>query len=155
MNAKAVELGMLHTTFTDPTGLYNTNVSTAQDLAKLVGAASELAVIRDFSTSTSFQTTQYIRKKSRVVGFTTTNRLAKIPDWNLIIQKTGYIADAGRCMVVMTTFGARRIIMVLLDTPSANARVHDAISLRYWIEHNELMPEPVVKAQVKRKRKKK
>lgn len=154
MNAKAAELGMSHTTFTDPTGLFNTNVSTAADLAKLVGAASEVAIIRDFSTSTSFQTTQYVRKKPRVVGFTTTNRLAKTADWNLIVQKTGYINDAGRCMVVMTTFGMRRVIMVLLDTPSANARIHDAISLRYWIEHNELMPEPVVKPMAKRKKRK-
>jgi serine-type D-Ala-D-Ala endopeptidase (penicillin-binding protein 7) len=154
MNAKAAELGMTHTTFTDPTGLYNTNVSTAADLAKLVGASSEIAVIRDFSTSTSFQTTQYVRKKPRVVEFSTTNRLAKTADWDLIVQKTGYINDAGRCMVVMATIGVRRVIMVLLDTPSANARVHDAISLRYWIEHHEVMPEPIKKI-VKRKKKRK
>lgn len=154
MNAKAAELGMSHTTFTDPIGLYNTNVSTAADLAKLVVATSQLALIRDFSTSTSFQTTQYVRNKPRVVEFSTTNRLAKTADWNLIVQKTGYINDAGRCMVIMATIGMRRVIMVLLDTPSANARVRDAISLRYWIEHHEVMPEPV-KRVVKRKKKRK
>jgi serine-type D-Ala-D-Ala endopeptidase (penicillin-binding protein 7) len=155
MNAKAIELGMLHTTFTDPTGLFNTNVSTAADLAKLVGAASQVTIVRDFSTSTSFQTTQYVRKKLRVVEYATTNRLSVTPDWNLIIQKTGYITDAGRCMVVMATFGVRRVIMILLDTPSANARVHDAISLRYWIEHNEVMPAPaIVKKLIKRKKRK-
>lgn len=155
MNSKAIELGMEHTTFTDPTGLYNTNVSTAADLAKLVGAASEVTLIRDFSTSTSFQTTQYVRKKPRVVEFSTTNRLAKTPDWNLIVQKTGYINDAGRCMVVMATIGVRRVIMVLLNTPSASARVHDAISLRYWIEHQEVMPEPVKKKKPSKRKKRK
>lgn len=154
MNAKAIALGMSHTTFTDPTGLYNTNVSTAEDLAKLIGAASEFPVIRDFSTSTSFQTTQYVRDKPRVVNFTTTNGLARTPDWNLIVQKTGFINDAGRCMVVMTTIGARRVVMVLLNTPSSKARIRDAINLRYWIEHKELMPAPVVKAKYKKRKRK-
>lgn len=154
MNAKAAALGMTSTSFTDPTGLYNTNVSTAADLAKLIGAASEFAVIRDFSTSTSFQTTQYIKRKPRVVTFTTTNGLAKKADWNLIVQKTGFINDAGRCMVVMATIGARRVVMVLLDTPSGAARIHDAISLRYWIENHELMPEPKPAAKSKKRKRK-
>lgn len=154
MNAKAVQLEMLHTTFTDPTGLINTNVSTAQDLSRLVAAAANEPVIRDFSTSTSFQTTQYVKNKQRVVGFHSTNRLTKDSNWNLIVQKTGYINDAGRCMVVMAMIGARRVVMVLLDTPSNNARIHDAISLRYWIENNAIMPEPPVQIVKKRKRSK-
>jgi D-alanyl-D-alanine endopeptidase (penicillin-binding protein 7) len=157
MNTKAVELGMSNTTFTDPTGLQNTNVSTAEDLAKLVGTASEYAVIRDFSTSTSFQTTQYVKQRQRVTGFRSTNRLVSKSDWNVIVQKTGYIGDAGRCMVVMTTIAARRVIMVILNTPSNNARIQDAISLKYWIETNRTMTQlqlASIDAPIKRSRKK-
>lgn len=157
MNAKAAELGMTNSAFTDPTGLLNTNVSTAGDLAKLVESAAEYAVIRDFSTSMSFQTTQYVKQRHRVVAFRSTNRLVSKTDWTVIVQKTGYIGDAGRCLVMMTTIGTRRVIMVILNTSSNTARVRDAVSLKYWVETNQAMPQVQLvayDAPVKTKRKK-
>lgn len=144
MNAKAQQIGMINSSFTDPTGLQNTNVSTAEDLAKLVSTASEYAVIRDFSTSPSFQTTQYVKQRQQLVAFRSTNKLVSKPDWTVIVQKTGYINDAGRCMVMMTTIGTRRVVMVILNTPSNDARVQDAIKIKRWIEADQgLAPQLV------------
>lgn len=142
MNNKAVQLDMVHTTYTDPTGLINTNVSTVDDLAKLVSAASNYAVIRDFSTSTSFQMTKYVKRHPRTIGYGTTNRLVRSGKWDLVLQKTGFINDAGHCMVMMTNIDMRRITIVFLNTPSNDVRALDAIRIRYWLEHNgEFMPE--------------
>lgn len=138
MNIKATELGMEHTNFVDPTGLQTENKSTALDLTKLVKAVSTHTMLRDFSTSTSFETTQYFKKRSRLVKFGTTNKLLTKTNWAIDLQKTGYIKNAGRCMVVMTTIGTRRIIIVLLDSESPHDRAIDAISIKYWLEHNEV-----------------
>lgn len=136
MNAKALELRMDNSHFTDPTGLYNTNVSTAGDLVKLAVAAMDHEVIREYSTTPSYQT----ETSKRTQQFNTTNGLVRRDDWEVLLQKTGYIADAGRCMVVITTVAARRVVMILLNTPSTKARQRDARGLKYWVEHNEIMP---------------
>lgn len=136
MNTKAKELRMINTTFVDPTGLMNANKSTASDLVLLVKAASEHQVIRDFSTSTSFQMTTYYKDRHRKIGFGTTNRLVSANKWNVLVQKTGYIRDAGHCVVMMTTVASRKVIIVLLNTPNNQLRARDAISLMYWVEHN-------------------
>jgi D-alanyl-D-alanine endopeptidase (penicillin-binding protein 7) len=136
MNTKARELGMLDTTFVDPTGLFSANRSTAYDLAILIKAASDYKIIRDFSTATSFQITTDYHKHHRFIGFGTTNKLVSVNRWNVLIQKTGYIQDAGHCLVMMTTIAARNVIIVLLNTPDNHKRALDAITLMYWLEHN-------------------
>lgn len=138
MNMRAQELGMVHSKFVDPTGLQPENKSTASDLARLVKAVSGHTILRDFSTSTSFEMTQYFRKKSRLVKFGTTNKLLTKSNWTIDLQKTGYIKNAGRCMVIMTTIVSRKIIIVLLDSESPRDRAIDAISIKYWLEHNEI-----------------
>lgn len=136
MNVKALELGMDNSHFTDPTGLYNTNVSTAGDLAKLAVAAMEHGVIKEYSTTKSY----HADTSGRGQQFNTTNGLVKQDDWDVILQKTGYIADAGRCMVIITTVAARRVVMILLNTPSSKARQRDAKGLKYWVEYERIMP---------------
>lgn len=132
MNVTARELGMNNTSFADPTGLTSLNVSTAQDLALLISAASQIPEIQQFSTAKSYTLAPVKRQKSRIFG--TTNKLVAMKDWNIIAQKTGYITDAGRCLVMMTTIAAKRVIIVLLNAPSNNARASDAISIKKWIE---------------------
>lgn len=142
MNAKAAELHMHNTSFTEPTGLRNTNVSSAEDLVKLTAEASKHPLIREYSTSVAFQTEAPTKKRKRVMAFGTTNKLVTTPSWNVIAQKTGYIQDAGRCVVMVTTVAARTVIMVLLNTPSNAARAQDAIKLKHWLETNTLLTPP-------------
>lgn len=131
MNEKARELGMTSTSFADPTGLTNLNVSTAKDLAILVQTASINPEIQQFSTARSLSL-QMRKKKPQTFG--TTNRLVAMTDWDIVAQKTGYIAAAGRCMVMMTKIATKRVIIILLNAPSNNARAGDAISIKKWME---------------------
>lgn len=141
MNAIAERLGMTHTKFTDPTGLQNTNVSTTEDLAKLVSIAATHSTIRELSTAVTYNVTRLVNNREREIGFRTTNALARQPDWNLILQKTGYINDSGRCVAMMMMIGTRRVVMVLLNTPSNSSRVLDAVNIRRWIEQVVVMPQ--------------
>lgn len=136
MNAKAAALNMMQTTFTDPTGLLNTNVSTVNDLAKLATAAYEYPVIREFSITKNFSPSV----SGKPIRYGTTNALVRRSDWNVEMQKTGYISDAGRCMIVIATVAARRVVMVLLNAPTSTSRQADATGLKYWVEHREVMP---------------
>lgn len=131
MNCKAAELGMSNTKFTDPTGLQNQNVSTATDLALLVKAASEYPIIREYSTSESVKVPV---NKKRFAIFGTTNRLVRSRDWHIMVQKTGFINDAGRCVVMMANIAARTVIIVLLNAPGNNERAADANAIRRWLE---------------------
>lgn len=131
MNCKAVELGMINTKFTDPTGLQNLNVSTASDLTLLVKAASEYDAIREFST---LESVKLPVTKKRFAIFGTTNRLVRSRDWNIMVQKTGFINDAGRCVVMMANIAARKVIIILLNAPGNNQRAADANAIRHWLE---------------------
>jgi D-alanyl-D-alanine endopeptidase (penicillin-binding protein 7) len=144
MNYKALMLGMSSTRYVDPTGLYSENVSTASDLAILVRHANDYVLIRDFSTSVLFEMTTYHKKRARKIGFGTTNRLVRKNEWDISLQKTGYIHDAGRCLVMLTKAGAKQVIIVLLNAVSNEARAADATNLKIWIETGE-----VPKTQVK------
>ncbi len=130
MNAKAQALGMKHTHFADPTGLTSKNVSSAGDLARLVIAASHNPVIRRFSTARQFS----VRVHRRLVEFRTTDRLVANPAWKIIVQKTGFINEAGRCLVMETVIGGRRVVIVLLDSFGKYTRLADAIRIRRWME---------------------
>ncbi len=130
MNLKAQLLGMTGTRFEDGTGLSGRNVSTAQDLAKLVRAAHAYPKIRDYTTSASYQ----IKIGRRAMRFGNTNRLTRSSRWDIGLSKTGYIAEAGRCLVMQVTLAGRSIIIVLLDSWGKYTRVGDATRIRQWLE---------------------
>ena len=132
MNAKARALGMSRTAFGDSTGLSSRNVSTAQDLAKLVEAAYKVRLIREFSTQTEHTVKP---TKRRQLHFVSSNRLVRAKnDWRIGLQKTGFTNEAGRCLVMQATVKGRQIIMVLLDSDGKLTRFADAQRLRQWIE---------------------
>lgn len=130
MNLKAQLLGMSGTRFEDATGLSGRNVSTAQDLAKLVHAAHAYIKIREYSTSPSYQ----VRVGRRTMRFGNTNRLTLNSRWDIGLSKTGYIAEAGRCLAMQMTLAGRSVIIVLLDSWGKYTRVSDAIRIRQWLE---------------------
>jgi serine-type D-Ala-D-Ala endopeptidase (penicillin-binding protein 7) len=140
MNAKAKMLGMGNTSYAEPTGLSSRNQSSAQDLATLVNAAHGDPVLRELTTSPGYQ----IAVGSRTLQFNNTNRLVKNPDWDIGLQKTGYINEAGQCLVMQTKIAGRKLIMVFLDSAGKLSRLGDAERVRRWVETN-----PVADTKVK------
>lgn len=134
MNQKAQRLGMTHTRFVDPAGLSRNNLSTAQDLGKMVGAASGYALIREFTTTASH--TVNLATRRAAIEFKNTNRLvqAQTDDWNIELSKTGYTAEAGRCLVMQARINSRPVIIVLLDAWGKLSPVGDANRIRRWME---------------------
>ena len=130
MNSKARSLGMTNTVYVEPTGLSSRNQSSAQDLAKLVDVAYGDAVLRELSTSPGHQ----VSVGSRTLQYNNTNRLIKNPSWDIGLQKTGYISEAGRCLVMQTKVSGRRLIMVFLDSAGKLSRLGDAERVRSWVE---------------------
>jgi len=130
MNAKAAELGMRDTHFVDPTGLSSLNRSSARDLARLAAAATERPLLRDLSTSPSYA----VDLGKRVVQYRNSNRLVLRDDWDIGLQKTGYIREAGRCLLMQVNVAGRQLIMVLLDAAAPSQRLGDAESVRRWAE---------------------
>lgn len=130
MNAKAQTLGMHATRYVEPTGLSSRNQSSANDLAVLVGAAYTDPTLRELSTSPSYQ----VAVGKRMVQFNTTNRLVKNPEWDIGLQKTGYISEAGRCLVMQAKVAGRKLIMVFLDSAGKFSRLGDAERVRRWVE---------------------
>jgi len=139
MNAKAKLLGMNDTRYVEPTGLSSLNQSTAQNLALLVNAAYADATVRQLSTSPEYQ----VEVGNRTLQFTTTNRLVKNPDWDIGVQKTGYISEAGQCLVMQTKIAGRKLIMVFLDSAGKLSRIGDAERVRRWVEATQLMAPAV------------
>ncbi|HQR24434.1 MAG TPA: serine hydrolase [Steroidobacteraceae bacterium] len=130
MNAKARSLGMSSAHFVEPTGLSSNNVSSAVDLAKLVQAAAANATIREYSTDPEH--TFYVR--GHAMAFRSTNALVKKSDWRVTVQKTGYIAEAGRCLVMQTIIDGRDVVIVLLNSWGRLTRIGDANRVRDWME---------------------
>ncbi len=130
MNAKAKMLGMTGTRYVEPTGLSSQNQSTAQDLATLVNAAHADPVLRELSTSTGYQ----VAMGRQTLQYNNTNRLVKNPDWDIGLQKTGYISEAGQCLVMQTKVAGRKLIMVFLDSAGKLSRLGDAERVRRWVE---------------------
>ena len=131
MNAKARELGMDSTHFFDPTGLNSTNVSTAQDLVKMVMAAQTYPDIQRYTTSSSHIVQVDGRRSLR---FSNTNPLVKNSQWEIGISKTGYISEAGRCLVMQARITNRPVVIVLLDSWGKRTRVGDAVRIKHWME---------------------
>jgi D-alanyl-D-alanine endopeptidase (penicillin-binding protein 7) len=129
MNRKAIELGMNDTHYVEPTGLSSRNQSSARDLATLVKAAHEHQIIRELSTSPEFQ----VEIGNRTQQFRNTNNLVRSPSWEIGLQKTGYITEAGRCLVMQAKMAGRKLIMVFLDSAGKYSRIGDAERVRRWV----------------------
>jgi D-alanyl-D-alanine endopeptidase (penicillin-binding protein 7) len=129
MNLKARSLGMTTARFVEPTGLSSSNVASPIDLVKLVRAAAANPTIRKFSTDPDH--TVYV--KGREIEYRSTNSLVKKPDWQVTVQKTGYNADAGRCLVMQTVIDGRDVVIVLLNSWGKLTRIGDANRIRNWL----------------------
>ncbi|MEY3872325.1 MAG: hypothetical protein RLZZ296_1320 [Pseudomonadota bacterium] len=135
MNAKAKMLGMKDTRYVEPTGLSSLNQSSAQDLATLVNAAHADPVLRELSTSAGYQ----VAVGRQTLQYNNTNRLVKSPNWDIGLQKTGYISEAGQCLVMQTKIAGRKLIMVFLDSAGKFSRIADAERVRRWVESNPIV----------------
>jgi D-alanyl-D-alanine endopeptidase (penicillin-binding protein 7) len=144
MNAKAKMLGMKDTRYVEPTGLSSRNQSSAQDLALLVNAAYADATVRSLSTSPEYQ----VEVGNRTLQFNTTNRLVKSPDWEIGVQKTGYISEAGQCLVLQARVAGRKLIMVFLDSAGKFSRIADAERVRRWVEATHAAGSPAASRNV-------
>jgi len=131
MNAKARELDMHSTHFLDATGLSSSNISTAHNLVKMVAAARDYALIRQYTTTTSYSVDNW---KGRDMQFVNTNPLVRNASWDIGVSKTGFISEAGRCLVMEATINQRQTIIVLLDSWGKFTRVGDANRIKKWIE---------------------
>ena len=139
MNAKAQALGMGDTHYVEPTGLSSRNQSSAKDLAALVKVAHEVPLLREFSTSKEHS----VMLGRRQVSFHSTNGLVRSGAWDIGLQKTGYISEAGRCLVMQAQMAGRKLIMVFLDSAGKYSRIGDAERVRKWI--NSLGPSAEAK----------
>lgn len=133
MNQKAQALGMHDTRYIEPTGLSSKNQSSAPDLARLVKAAYEFPLLRELSTSPEYE----VAVGKRMLQFHTTNRLVLNPQWDIGLQKTGYISEAGRCLVLQAKLAGRKLIMVFLDSAGKYSRIGDAERVRKWVEETQ------------------
>jgi D-alanyl-D-alanine endopeptidase (penicillin-binding protein 7) len=138
MNNRARLLGMHDTRYVEPTGLSSRNQSSAQDLARLVSAAASDAMLREFSTSPG----HLVEVGNKTLKYNNTNRLVANPEWEIGLQKTGYISEAGQCLVMQAKVAGRKLIMVFLDSAGKLSRIGDAERVRRWVESTPL-PAPM------------
>jgi D-alanyl-D-alanine endopeptidase (penicillin-binding protein 7) len=129
MNRRAASLGMVHTHYVEPTGLSSENVSSAQDLAKLVMQAQQQPLIRAYTTDHEYA----IAQGRRTTTYHNSNSLVANPAWDITLQKTGYITEAGRCMVMLATIAGRPVVMIFLDSQGRLSRFADAQRVRTWL----------------------
>ncbi len=141
MNRKAVELGMRNTHFVDSTGLSSENTSTAEDLVKMVKGAYDYQLIREFTTTSAHEVETVA---GRSLQFKNSNGLVRDPrsSWEIGLSKTGYISEAGRCLVMQAKIAARPVIIVLLDSWGKQTRIGDANRIKKWLE-TKLERKPV------------
>ena len=124
--------------FVDPTGLSSGNVSSARDLARMVSAAHEYPLIRQYSTRESAT----VQAFGRTLGFRNTNGLVRSAHWQIGLSKTGYISEAGRCLVMRVRMASREVTVVLLDSWGRLSRVGDANRIKKWLEtHASARPQ--------------
>ena len=133
MNAKAAALGMTHSRFVDSTGLHSENVSTAEELVKMVKAGYAYGVIREYTTTASHDVE--IAGHRRSVEFRNTNVLVRNKEWDIGLSKTGFINEAGRCLVMQVQIASRSVIIVLLDSLGKYTRISDANRIKKWVEN--------------------
>jgi serine-type D-Ala-D-Ala endopeptidase (penicillin-binding protein 7) len=152
MNAKAKTLGMENTRFVDTTGLSPGNVSTARDLAILVTSANQYPLIA--SLSTQREQSVHSDETGKTYHYGNSNALVKSDGWDISLQKTGFITEAGRCVVMFAKIAQRPVILVLLDSVGRFSRIGDAQRIKTWMETGEVLeiPKPVVYKKAKAKR---
>jgi D-alanyl-D-alanine endopeptidase (penicillin-binding protein 7) len=143
MNAKAAALGMSHSHFVEPTGLSSQNVASPQDLTRLVAAAAQQPLLRRYSTDAKYS----IRAGKREVQFVNTNLLVRNPGWDIALQKTGYISEGGKCLVMKTIIEGRDVIIVLLDSFGKYTRIADARRIRKWMESTTAWRAAIAQAE--------
>ncbi len=131
MNRKAIELGMWNTRFVEGTGLSSENVSTAKDLTKMVAAAHRYPLIRQFTTDTGLTVRL---SNGQPLSYYNSNRLVRSPNWHIGVSKTGYISEAGRCLVMQAEIAGKPVIIVLLDSWGRLTRIGDANRIKRWME---------------------
>lgn len=134
MNRKARSLGMFDSRFEEPTGLSSNNVSTAHDLARMVTAAARYSEIRMFSTTAEAK----VELNGRIQNFGNTNALVRSENWQIGVSKTGYISEAGRCLVMQAWVADKPVVIVLLDSQGKMTRVGDANRIKRWMESASL-----------------
>jgi len=134
MNAKAKVLGLSQTRYVDSSGLSPGNVSSAQDLGKIVAAASKYEVIKEYTTTRAVSVT--LPDSKRTMKFVNTNGLVRASDWQIGLSKTGYISEAGKCLVMQAIIANQPVIIVLLDSWGRLTRIGDANRIRKWLEKN-------------------
>ena len=134
MNAKARALGMDSSRYVEPTGLSPLNVATPEDLSKLVIVASNNATLQAYSTDEKFT----VPLGRRLVEFHTTDRLVAHSDWHIVLQKTGYISEAGKCLVMKAVIENRSIVIVLMNSTGAQTRLVDAQRIKSWLDAKSL-----------------
>ncbi|MBC8022744.1 MAG: D-alanyl-D-alanine endopeptidase [Burkholderiales bacterium] len=144
MNAKALKLGLTQTHYVDASGLSPANVSSPQDLAKLVAAAAKYPVITEYSTTGAVNVT--LPDSRRKLNFVNTNALVRSSDWKIGLSKTGYINEAGKCLVMQAMIANQPVVIVLLDSWGRLTRVADANRIRKWIEKN---PAKLIASQLR------
>lgn len=140
MNAKAKSLGLHNSRFVDPTGLAPGNVASPQDLALMVSAASGFETIRDFSTAPALHVT--LPNSGRQLGFNNTNSLVKSDGWNIGLSKTGFINEAGKCLVMQAIIGTKPVVIVLMDSWGKFTRIGDANRIKKWLESRKVIDVP-------------
>lgn len=134
MNRKSQALGMYHSRFEEPTGLSSNNVSTAHDLARMVAAAARYPEIRQYSTTAEAK----VELNGRIRDFHNTNALVRSDNWEIGVSKTGYISEAGRCLVMQARVADKPVVIVLLDSVGKMTRVGDAQRIKRWMESASL-----------------
>ncbi len=137
MNRKAQALGMTRSHFEEPTGLSSNNVSTAHDLARMVSAAARYPEIRNFSTTAEAK----VDLNGKIRDFHNTNALVRSDTWEIGVSKTGYISEAGRCLVMQARVADKPVVIVLLDSNGKMTRVGDAMRIKRWMESASLALE--------------
>lgn len=135
MNVKAKKLGMNNSRFVDSTGLNSSNVATARDLAKMVAASNNYAVIREFSTTSQHSVSP--GNKRGQLQYVNSNSLVRNQGWNINVSKTGYLSEAGRCLVMQAKISGQPMVIVLLNSWGKNTRIGDANRVKKWIESNQ------------------
>lgn len=153
MNRKAARLGMYNTHFADSSGLRSDNQSTAEDLARMVRAAHTYPIIHELTTAASYDLRMPIYKRARAlahrklvlrnIAFRNTNKLVNEKDWQIGISKTGFISEAGHCLVMQATIANQKLIIVLLDANGKYTRIDDAVRVKRWLESNSRSTERI------------
>lgn len=135
MNIKAKQIGMFNSQFVEPTGLSSSNVATARDLAKLVSASNSYATIREFSTTSEHFVSP--GNKRGQLQYVNSNSLVRSQNWAIDVSKTGYLNEAGRCLVMHANISGQSVVIVLLNSWGKNTRIGDANRVKKWIENNQ------------------